>query len=34
MLRFQQYLEEGVNDPAIFGAVFLAVVPAVVSHSS
>ena len=24
MLRFQQYLEEGVNDPAIFKAVFLA----------
>ena len=24
MLRFSQYLEEGVNDPAIFKAVFLA----------
>ena len=24
MLRFSQYFEEGVNDPAIFKAVFLA----------
>ena len=33
MLRFTSFLEEGVNDPSIFKAVFLAGGPAVVSHS-